>query len=295
MLLVACAALAAPAAAGHYCARPYAYSGWGWGWGSWWSPYAYSPGWWGGGYTTVYPNDSYGGYGALDFDVSPERAEIWVDGEPVGIADDLDGFPTLLWLEKGTYDVAIYLQGYVTLARQYTVYPGMIIDVEDRLERGESVHPTELAPKTHERRDARLQAEREIREDVERRRRAGELYDPDAPYEYEEPESDEPEYEEPGYEAPESESHATPPAGALDARAEPGRVVLRVHPDDASVYLDGRFLGTGRELAGLRSGLIVDPGEHRLEVVRPGHQAAERKIEVESGREIEIGIELDEE
>ena len=62
-----------------------------------------------------------------------DEAEIWVDGKMIGIADDFDGFPNLLWLEKGTYDVVIYLQGYATLSRQYTVYPGLIIDVEDLL------------------------------------------------------------------------------------------------------------------------------------------------------------------
>ena len=70
--------------------------------------------------------------------------------------------------------------------------------------------------------------------------------------------------------------------------------MVTVQPDDASVYLDGRFLGTGRELAALRSGLIVDPGEHRVEVVRPGHQSAERTIDVESGRLLHVQIELDE-
>jgi hypothetical protein len=80
---------------------------------------------------------------------------------------------------------------------------------------------------------------------------------------------------------------------SLDARAEPGRLVLDIRPDDASVYLDGRFLGTGRELAGLRSGLIVDPGPHTIEVVRPGLEAAKRQIEVESGRETEVEITLE--
>jgi hypothetical protein len=280
-------AAAVPAHAKHIRVRPsvhlhWGHHGWGHGWG-WWGGYpSFAPGW---GYTTVYPNAAYGGYGALDLDLSPERAEVWVDGRKVGLADDFDGFPELLWLEKGTYDVVFYLPGHRTLARQYTIYPGLIVDVEDRLEPGEATHPLELGPRTHTRRDERLRVEREIREDVERRRRSGELPDPDADDRYRRDEE-------------ESSSDREPlevrPDDALDARSEPGRLVLRVRPDDASVYLDGRFLGTGRELAGLRSGLIVDPGEHRLEIVRPGRQAAERTVEVESGRELEVAIELDE-
>ena len=55
-----------------------------------------------------------------------------------------------------------------------------------------------------------------------------------------------------------------------DVRSQPGVLMLHVEPNDASVYLDGRFIGTGEELSRLRSGLIVDVGSHRLEVVRPG-------------------------
>ena len=39
---------------------------------------------------------------------------------------------------------------------------------------------------------------------------------------------------------------------------------------EGAIYLDGRFLGSAAELGGLRRGLLVDPGEHELSVVRPG-------------------------
>jgi hypothetical protein len=226
----------------------------------WWDPW-WSHGW-GLGYTRVYPAPG-ARYGALDTDVSPERAEVWVNGEKIGVADDFDGFPSYLWLEPGTYDVAFYLPGYETLARQYTIYPGLVIDVEDRLEKGESVHPRDLfSPRTQERRDARLRFERERREELERRQRGDELR---------------------------SEGRA------LDARGEPGRVLLSASPGDASIYLDGRFLGTARELSRLRSGLLVDPGEHTLEVVRPGFRPLARSFVIVSGTELELDLELEEE
>ncbi len=263
---------------------------WGPGWG-WWSPGFYSGfysgpyaghygGDWG-GYPRVYPNASYGSYGALDIDLSPERAEVWVDGKKVGVADDFDGFPSHLWLEKGTYDVVFYLPGYETLARQYSVYPGLIIDVEDDLTRGESVHPAELGPKTHVRRDARLQAEREIREEVERRR--GRVSE-------ETPEDRREALDTPGERY---EVRGDAESDEIDARSEPGRLVLRIRPDDASVYLDGKFLGTARDIARLRSGLIVDAGEHRVEVVRPGLEGVDREVRVESGREVEVELDLE--
>lgn len=269
--IVAGTSLAVPVeAGGRVYVRPSVRLYWGPGWG-WWGPSWYSGPQYGyGGYPRVYPNAAYGNLGALDTDISPERAEVWVDGKQVGVADNFDGYPNFLWLEKGTYDVVFYLPGHKTLARQYTIYPGLVIDVEDRMEKGEAIHPTALGPRTHERRDARIRAEREQREAVERRQ------------------AEEPAvaWEEQRYEEPEA------PA-ALDARADPGRLLLRVTPDDASIYLDGRFVGTGRELSSLRNGLLVDPGEHQIEVVRPGHQPESRRIDIESGRETAADFDLE--
>jgi hypothetical protein len=80
----------------------------------------------------------------------------------------------------------------------------------------------------------------------------------------------------------------------VDARAEPGRLMVAVAPADASVYLDGRFLGTARELAGLHAGLMVDAGSHRLEVVRPGYASQSRDFSVDAGQEIDVDVSLDE-
>lgn len=240
---------------------PYWGATWGGYWGGYWDPYWYGPRV---GYTTVYPRTGER-YGALDTDVSPEKAEVWLDGRKIGVADDFDGFPNYLWLEKGTYDVVFYRPGFQTIARQYTIYPGLVIDVEDRMVPGEAVHPLDLESKSHERRDERLRRDRERRESAagaapawapeERRQRAGEPW--------------------------------------LDARAEPGRLRLEIAPADASVYLDGRFVGTGEDLARLRAGLLVDSGRHKLEIVRPGYGSVEREVDVESGEEAELRLELE--
>ncbi len=49
-----------------------------------------------------------------------------------------------------------------------------------------------------------------------------------------------------------------------------------MRPDDASVYLDDRFLGSARELRTL----ALSPGPHRVEVVRPGFRTVERTVQV---------------
>jgi hypothetical protein len=252
----------------HGSHRWYGYGGFGFyggypGYGYYGYPGAYGGGW---GYTSVYPSPG-ATHGALDLDVSPERAQIYVDGELVGTADDFDGFPDFLWLEKGTYDVVIFNPGFQTIARQYSIYGGLVIDVEDTMVPGQETQPQDLISKSTVNRDERLRRDRENEEELrapgERRRREV------------------------------RETTAAP--DRLDARGEPGRLVLRVLPDDASVYLDGRFLGTGREMARLRSGLIVDPGDHHLEVVRPGRQSRDESFTVEAGEEVSVDIELDEE
>ena len=90
--IVGLGAFAAPASAdrshrhhrphGGVVVRPSVSLSWGPAWG-YWSPWWYAaPAW--GGYPVVYPNNNYGAYGALDTDVSPERADsLILSGRPL--------------------------------------------------------------------------------------------------------------------------------------------------------------------------------------------------------------------
>lgn len=82
------------------------------------------------------------------------------------------------------------------------------------------------------------------------------------------------------------------PPSDMDLSHEPARLHLTVEPRDASVYLDGRFLGTGDELVDLRSGLMVNPGEHQLSVVRPSFESEELTVEVAPGEDLELAVRL---
>jgi hypothetical protein len=266
---------------GHYYYYPY-----GWGWGIWpgfsyWydNPYYYPYGY-GDGY------GYYGGHryydrsdtGALDLDVSPGRTHVFVDGEDLGEVDRYDGWPGYLWLPRGTYDVAFYLDGYKTIARQFTIYPGSVVDIDDHMDQGQSIRPEDLATKSHERRDDRMQYERERRDRIDRqsgnddgedwhdrvrRDRRGSDRDDDGD------------------------------RGGDRADGSRGHLRLFVEPEDASVYLDGQFVGTGTDLSLLRGGLAVSPGSHRLAVVRPGHRAVEKELTVKEGEDVKLQIELE--
>ncbi|HXU44564.1 MAG TPA: PEGA domain-containing protein [Thermoanaerobaculia bacterium] len=255
-------------------------------WNPWWSSY-----WWGwdGPYYGGYGGYGYGGYGrydsdggpdqgALDLDVAPGDTQVFLDGQNIGTVDDYDGFPRYLWLEKGTYDLVFYREGYQTLARQYSIYPGLVVDVSDRLVPGQSIRPQDLETKTHVRRDTRVLDERERAEriDAERRSRRDD--------------ADEQELGEDDAGRPRDRGSRYGDSGPA---GEQGRLQLTVEPDDASVYLDGRFLGTGESISRLHRGLLVEPGQHRIAVVRPGRRGVERQVTVAAGGEEELSIVLD--
>ncbi len=252
-----------------YRGRGIRYGGWGGYWGGyydpWWSPYGW--GWWAGWGPWGYPYPGVAWYGrreredmgALDLDLRPGDTQIFLEGQFIGTADRFDGWPQYLWLEEGTYQLVFYKPGFETLARDYRIFPGVVIDVDDRLARGESTPPEELfAPHPTPRRDARIRrdAEREAAARDDWRRRA---------------------------------EQAPPPPARV---GELGSLRLHVEPPDASVYLDGRFVGTGEELARLRGGLALEAGDHVLEVVRPGHLSESRELTVEAGDQLELDIEL---
>jgi hypothetical protein len=262
-------------------------------WGWYWDDY-YGRG----GYGYPYPHQGYGyGYdrgsrddmGALDLDISPGRTQVFLDGQSVGTVDDFDGWPQYLWLPKGTYDVAFYLDGYQTLARQVTVYPGLVIDMDDHLQPGQSTRPEDLQTKTHERRDERQQYERDRGERIDRgewdaRRRDDDNWHGRVPPR-DRDEADREDDDDNGRTEEQAEMGST----ASDA----GWVRFDVDPEDASVYLDGRFVGTGTELGSLQRGLKVGPGKHHLAVVRPGRRSEEKDFQVTAGQETKLDVDLD--
>lgn len=222
--------------------------------------------------------------GALDLDVSPEKAQIYIDGDLVGVADDYDGFPTYLMLPPGTYEVAIFHPGFETIFRQYTIYPGAVIDVEDRMVRGQEVHPDDRGPYSTVNRDDRLKRNRERAEEARLAAELEEQYEREA-------------------DSRRAEARSYPPDGrpapadrdSYPSQGDPavGRLLLDVVPPDAAVYLDGNFLGTAAEVSGMSAGLVVEPGSHSLEVTRPGYVWRQIEVSIGEGERLELALELE--
>lgn len=213
---------------------------WGWGYYAPYYPYyAYPP-------VVAYSSSPGYGMGALDFAVQPKQAEVFVNGQFVGLAKQYDGFPGYLWLDRGSYEIAVYHPGYQTVTKQIQILTGLVLDFPVAMTPGEATMP---------------QAAQTARPS--------------------------------GYDATMSSSAQGSAAVSTEPVEQTAHCRVRVEPVDASVYLDGRFVGTGDELAARRSGLSVAAGDHLLEVVRPGYQSRKVEFRAEAGEELELQVELD--
>ena len=83
------------------------------------------------------------GLGAVELDVKPGRAAVWVDGKYVAEARDLDGYPSFLWLPEGVHRVVISRSGYARFEQDVDVQRGIRKELKTRLEKGESEAPSQ--------------------------------------------------------------------------------------------------------------------------------------------------------
>ena len=125
-------------------ASPYFGFGYGFGpyWGPW-GPYAYAPA--GGidmGAALI------AGFGAVDLNVKPGQAEVWVDGKYVAEAKDLDGYPSYLWLSEGPHRIVVYKGGFASFDEEVDVRRGIRSDLKVRLEKGDAQPPGQRPGKT---------------------------------------------------------------------------------------------------------------------------------------------------
>jgi hypothetical protein len=81
------------------------------------------------------------GFGAVELNVKPNRADVWVDGRYVGEARDLDGTPSYLWLADGAHRVAVHKGGFLLFDEEIDVRRGMKTEIKLKLQPGDSPPP----------------------------------------------------------------------------------------------------------------------------------------------------------
>ena len=234
--------------------------------------YGYSPYYYGGlyGYSPYYYGYRSGGYGyrtgSLRLLVEPKEARVYVDGYYAGIVDDFDGLFQRLNIAPGRHEIMFKLDGFRSYRVRVYVPLDQTLKIHYRMAPGSGGEIDETTagvpgedPRYSDRYDDRDRDDRgrydprdDGRYDTSRR--------PDRADDYDRAES-----------------------------GDMGTLRCNVQPPDASVYVDGDFKGTGRQL----TALSLPAGRHRIEIVRPGFRTVEREVEIRPGQSAELNVELD--
>ncbi len=215
--------------------------------------------------------------GALDLDIDPEEAYIYIDGELVGIADQFDGWPGYLWLKKGVYDLVIYYPGRKTISKQITVVPGVVIDIEYKMRKGISLLPEELISKDEKYRKRRLERYRAKEQECE----DNTVLEDDTLLEIEKYEDD-------------IEIKVKKKRFAKDD-GKYGWVDLKIEPEEAAVYVNGNFVAIAKEISRMKSSLSLPAGVHEIEVIHPDYPKMSLDVEVREGETVVVEVDLVEE
>jgi hypothetical protein len=217
--------------------------------------YGYSPYYYGYGRTGGY------GYrtGSLRLLVEPREARVYVDGYYAGIVDDFDGIFQRLNLSPGRHEITFKLEGFRSYRVRVYVPLDQTVKIHHRMVSGAGTEVDETTvgvpmddERYADRDDERYDRRDEGRYDDRSRRDRDESY------------------------------------GAGE-RGDMGSLRLDVQPADASVYVDGDFKGTGRQIRALS----LPAGRHRVEIVRPGFRTVEREVEVRPGQTTDLDVDLD--
>jgi hypothetical protein len=250
-------------------------------------------------------------------DVEPDEAELLLNGKYVGTADDFDGFPDYVYFEPGTYHLEFRLPGYQTFASDVTIRLGETVRLNHRLEKepgqprlggflpeskgvpsgryfgkdGQPVSPEAYHARAKVARSDRNSDRNDVKavdadDDEDADNNADNNSDNDADNDANNDSDDE------EVRAPEPSRHAPPPPPPAATSAR-GRLRWTVTPDDAAIWLDDEYLGTGEELSARPRGTVLSAGRHSVTIVRPGYKTRTVRVEVEAGEAKDLVVELE--
>jgi PEGA domain-containing protein len=258
----------------HYYYSPFYFSfGWygAYGWYPWYGAAAYGYGgypYYGyyGGYPQYGPYPPYPYYypryeAAVDLRIQvPQRnAEVYLDGYIVGRVDDFDGTFQRLRVPYGEHEIAVYLEGYQTIAQKMLFRPGESYKIAEAMRQLPAGQPNEPRPTP-----------------------TGPPPEGAGPTPPPPPERGE--YGRPGGPPPE---RGGPPPARSDAF---GTLSIRVQPGDAEVLVDGEKWdspqGEGRILVQLGE------GTHQIEIRKQGFRTYSTTIRLRRGETLPLNVSL---
>ncbi len=283
--------------------------GWGWGWGGGWGWGLGWGGWgwgypgWGYGYGAYgYPGwgGYYGGYGAfapgdwaiIATDVSPETTRVFLDGVFIGMVDDFDG-PDFLYLKKGDYLLEFRLDGFETKTVNLSAQQGAQMRISEKLKKipGAPQYGSYDNPEPEGGVQRYWAKERNASSHPANPQEGSGQAHPWQGYGEPSQGAQSGGGQAPG--APESGSEvAMDPAMGSSLAKSRGRLIFRITPGDAAVYVNDHFVGTGEELSTLNRGFLVQPGQHSITVSRPGLETREETVVVGPGKSETVEIAL---
>lgn len=274
---------------GHYYGGPY------WGWGGYYPyfglgfyygyPYAWGYPYYGYGYGyPYYAGPGYYGYpvGSVRTEIKPQSAQIFVDGGYVGKADDYDGWWQRLDLEPGPHRVVFRAPGFQPYLVDIRVAPGQDVHLKyqmvagnDAIDQKDMVLPrSEYQNRGYNRPYNRPYPPDQRDQQYQRR-------PPDNQGQYQ-PMPDEnqpPEDNDQGY-------YGDNQYQDRDQRP----LILHVEPSDATIYVDGKYYGTANDNGRSEIQVLLPPGNHRIEVVRPGYESFSQDIMVSKDQDNHVNV-----
>jgi len=217
----------------------------------------------------VYPYPPYGYPGihpdaSVRLDVTPQDAEVYVDGYYAGIVDDFDGVLQRLRVEPGQHEIVIYRDGYRALHERVYLTRDRTFKIKQAMEKLPAGETGEARPTP-----APLPAGAPPPLPLPRDRRRGPP--PNVP------------------------GTATPPGGTAGpgAPASPGatgRLTIHIQPADANVLIDGQpWPATpGQDT------VVVDlsEGRHVIQVRKAGYVGYLAEADVRSGDTTTLNVAL---
>lgn len=190
----------------------------------------------------------------------PEDAQVFVDGRLVGTVGDFDDMAQRLRLPSGSHEIVVRKPGYVAHRIRLYAEAGQDIKIRHFLDKGNG-ETTESIGAPPPKLDLRISTDSASPVST-----GSEVASPAEP------------------EQPRERQDAEP-----DPDDDPATLSIQVEPDDASVYVDGRFQGTSDDV----EDLDLPAGVHTVEVVRPGYRSVEMHVSLERGKDKLVRVRLE--